>query len=319
MTIGPYLCHYHTLSDSGTVDMEIYQLRTFITVARHANITAAANALHLTQSTVSGHIKALEGKLGVALFVRTAAGVELTGFGQQILDKAQHILNSSDELLAEARDYAGRISGQIRLAVINDAETLGLGEIMTGMRQQHPDITILIWHGLSGWAFNEVKNGQCDAGFFIGPIADPEIRSIPIREIPYCIVGPIAWREQVESGGWEAVGKLPWIWVPPLGSYPRLATELLARHGVKPNKVVETDREATTQSLVSAGVGLCLLREDRARAACADGKIFIWESGKTNADLSFIYLAARQKDPTIQALLAAVEHCRPSAAVGRPH
>jgi DNA-binding transcriptional LysR family regulator len=291
--------------------MEIYQLRTFVMVTRHASITQAANTLHVTQSTVSGHIKALEGELGVTLFVRTTAGVELTSFGQQMLSKAQQILAISDELLADARDQVGKLSGHIRLAVINDAETLGLGEIMTDMRERYPDTTVLIRHGLSGWAFNEVKNGQCDAGFFIGQITDPEIRAIPIREIRYCIVGPIAWREKVESAGWSAIGKLPWLWVPPLGSYPRLVTELLARHGVTPNKVVETDREATTQSLVSAGVGLCLLREERARAAVPEGKIFVWEEGITSADLSFIYPASRENDPLIQALLAVVTENRP--------
>jgi DNA-binding transcriptional LysR family regulator len=287
--------------------MEIYQLRTFVMVARFANVTQAANALHLTQSTVSGHIKALEGALGVTLFMRTAAGVELTAFGHQVLSKAQQILSMSEELLADARLHAGNVSGQIRLGVVNDPETLGLGDIMNGMREQYPDITVVIQQGLSGWALNEVKSAQRDAGFYIGELNDPEVRMVPVREIGYCIAGPIAWREQVETEGWAAIGRLPWIWVPPLGSYPGLVTELLARHGVTPNKVVETDREAITHNLVSAGVGLCLLREERARAALTEGKIFVWEEGRTSANLSFIYLAAREKDPLIQALLTVVK------------
>ena len=83
-------------------------------------------------------------------------------------------------------------------------------------------------------------------------------------------------------------------------------TELLARHGVAPRKVVETDREAITQDLASAGVGLCLLREQRARLAEKDGRIFVWEEGATSAPLSFIYPAAREKDQLIQALLGVV-------------
>ncbi len=287
--------------------MELYQLRTFATVARLGNVTQAAQALHLTQSTLSGHLKALEGELGAPLFVRGATGVELTPFGHAMLDKTQRMLALADELLAEARLHAGGPSGQIRLAVVNDPETLGLGEIMNDMRRQYPDVTVVIRQGLSGWALNEVKSGQRDAGFFIGRISDPEVQAVPVREIRYFIAVPTAWREQVESEGWAAVGRLPWIWVPPLGSYPHLVTELLASHGVTPHKVVETDREAITQDLASAGVGLCLLREQRARAAARDGRLFIWEEGSTSATLSFIYLAARQKDPLIQALLAVVK------------
>lgn len=287
--------------------MEIYQLRTFVTVARHGNITQAASALHLTQSTVSGHIKALEAGLGVSLFVRTAAGVALTGFGQQLLHRALDLLAKADEIIADARNFAGRLSGQIQLCVINDAETLNLADIMTGMREQYSDITVVLRHGLSGWALSEVKNGQCDAGFFIGEVTAPEVKAIKLKQIDYCIVGPLAWQDQVEAEGWAKIGILPWTWVPPLGSYPRLVTELLSGHGIKPLKVVETDREATLQSLVTAGVGLSLLRVDRARAAAREGKLFIWGEGKTSAYLSFIYLAARERDPLIQALLQVVE------------
>lgn len=293
--------------------MEIYQLRSFITVARHANITQAARILNLTQSTVSGHIKALEAEMGLRLFVRTSVGVELTEIGRHMLGKAQQVLFQSDELLAEARSYSSKVSGHLSLAVINDAETLGLGDIMTGMRGQYPDITTQIRHGLSGWALSEVKNRHCDAGFFIGEVTDPDMRVVPIREIHYCIVGPIDWRDQVESGGWSAVAKLPWVWVPALGSYPRLVTELLAQHGIVPIKSVESDREATTQSLVSSKMGLCILREERARAALPEGKVFIWEGGKTSAPLSFIFLASRENDPLIRALLRVVRDNWPTA------
>lgn len=289
--------------------MEIYQLRTFVTVSRFANVTQASHALHLTQSTVSGHIKALESELGVALFMRAATGVELTVFGKQVLAKAQQILALADEVLSDARLHAGNVSGQIRLAVVNDPETLGLGEIMNGMRLQYPNVTVVLRQGLSGWALNEIKSGQRDAGFYIGEIQDPEVRAIPIRDIRYFIAGPLAWREQVQAEGWGAIGKLPWIWVAPLGSYPGLVMQLLARHGVTPHKVVETDREAIVQDLATAGVGLCLLREERARLAANEGRIFVWEEGSTSATLSFIFLAAREKDPLIQALLAVVRRC----------
>lgn len=287
--------------------MELYQLRTFVAVARHGNITKAAHTLHLTQSTVSGHIKALESGLGIELFVRTAAGVALSSFGQRILQMAHELLAKADEITAEARNVAGRLSGPIRLCVINDAETLNLAAIMTGMREQYPDITVVMRHGLSGWALSEVRNEQCDAGFFIGEVSDPQIRAIKLKQIDYCIVGPPDWRDQVESAGWSMIGNLPWIWVPQLGSYPRLVTELLSRHGLKPLKIVETDREATLQSLVAAGLGLCLLQVTRALTAEREGKLFIWSQGKTSADLSLIYLASRERDPLIQALLSVVK------------
>ncbi len=295
--------------------MEIYQLRTFSAVARCESITRAAGQLCLTQSTVSGQIRALEAELGISLFMRRAGGMEITPLGRQMLEKARAVLAAADALLAEAREHAGQIAGQIQLAVINDAETLGLVKITPRMREKYPDLTVLIRHGLSGWALGEVRNGHSDAGFFIGPVTDSEVRALPVRQIRYCIAAPIGWQAELESDGWAAVGRLPWLWVPPLGSYPGLVTTLLARHGVTPHRVVESDREATTLALVSAGVGLCLLSDERSQAAALEGRIYLWEEGRTSADLSLIYLASRHKDPLIQALISVVSRVSEEGAI----
>ncbi|PJR87320.1 hypothetical protein CN878_22665 [Ochrobactrum sp. 695/2009] len=65
--------------------MEIYQLRTFLAVARCQHLTRASEQLHISQPAVSKHIKALEEELGLKLFERTASGVFLTRSGRDIL------------------------------------------------------------------------------------------------------------------------------------------------------------------------------------------------------------------------------------------
>src|SRR5690349_24643610 len=56
-------------------------LRAFEAAARHASFTHAAEELHVTQAAVSHQVKALEARLGVALFVRSPRGLEITGEG----------------------------------------------------------------------------------------------------------------------------------------------------------------------------------------------------------------------------------------------
>src|SRR5438874_2645519 len=60
-------------------------LRAFEAAARHASFTHAAEELHVTQAAVSHQVKALEERLGVALFVRRPRGLEITGEGQALL------------------------------------------------------------------------------------------------------------------------------------------------------------------------------------------------------------------------------------------
>ena len=64
--------------------MEIYQLRTFLAVARLGHLTRAAEQLHLTQPAVSKQVKALEQELGVLLFERQPTGMVLTSEGRAL-------------------------------------------------------------------------------------------------------------------------------------------------------------------------------------------------------------------------------------------
>ena len=69
--------------------MELYQLRTFAAVADEGHLTRASERLHLSQPAVSGHIKALEGELGVRLFERASTGMQLTAAGSELLERAR--------------------------------------------------------------------------------------------------------------------------------------------------------------------------------------------------------------------------------------
>jgi DNA-binding transcriptional LysR family regulator len=82
--------------------MEIYQLRTFVTVAQQGHLTQAAELLHLSQPAVTAQIKAIEEEVGMSLFERTAGGVVLTLAGQELLPRAQDILVSARRLLDHA-------------------------------------------------------------------------------------------------------------------------------------------------------------------------------------------------------------------------
>ena len=64
-------------------------IRSFVTVAETSSMTAAANALHLTQGAVSQQIKRLENAFGCALFERDRRGLTLTNAGERLLGKAR--------------------------------------------------------------------------------------------------------------------------------------------------------------------------------------------------------------------------------------
>jgi len=281
--------------------MELSQLRAFVAVAKHRNFTRAAEALHLSQPTVSGQIKSLEEELGLSLFERRAGGVQPAACAAELLKRAEKILAEIRAFGAHAQDLAGQAARKIRLGTISDAKFLRLGNFLSNMRSGYPQFEIEAHHGLSGWVMNGVRGGQLDCGFFIGRVVDPEVVAIRLTTIAYRIVAPVAWAEQVMNAGWKEIAAMPWVWAPELGSYPQIASEMFREHGVEPTKTTIADRESTIVDLAISGVGLALLRESLAQAVVASGELVLWENGSKQADMSFVHLAERQDDPVIVA------------------
>ena len=78
--------------------MDIKTLRYFLAVAREENMTRAAETLHVTQSTLSKQMKALEAELGKDLFMRHAFSIELTDEGQLLRKRAEDLVDMADKI-----------------------------------------------------------------------------------------------------------------------------------------------------------------------------------------------------------------------------
>src|SRR5712692_4943558 len=114
-------CHSHQVQGAhgsrrrhGEGRMQLEFLETFVEVARHGNVTRAAEGLYLSQPSVSSRLQALEAELGEQLLVRTPRGVRLTDAGREFLpyaERAVQAFRGGQEALSgllEAR--AGRLA-----------------------------------------------------------------------------------------------------------------------------------------------------------------------------------------------------------------
>jgi DNA-binding transcriptional LysR family regulator len=282
--------------------MELYQIRTFVTVAEHGNLTKAALLLHVTQPAVSGHLKSLEETLNLKLFERGATGVKLTKAGQALLPKAQAILAASGEFRNLAQDLQGQLTGKARVGTILDPSFIRLGQFMSSVLDRYPWLEIELQHGISTWAIEHVSGGSLDAAFCMGHVNIPHVQAVNLTEMAYRVVAPPAWKDKIEHADWADIAALPWIRAPKMSPHLQMVSEMFARHKLEPFKVVEADQEQTIKSLITAGVGLGLMREDLAFVAQSAGEVCVWRKARPTTSLSFIYLRERDSDPVIAAM-----------------
>jgi DNA-binding transcriptional LysR family regulator len=128
-----------------TLDPEL--LQAFVAVAEHRSFTRAAATLHRTQSAVSMQIKRMEDRLGVALFHRTKANVDLSPAGEGLLGYARRILALNDEAMAHLREQ--RIEGVVRLGVMDDYGTSVVPPLLASFLAGHPLIHVEMETGLT--------------------------------------------------------------------------------------------------------------------------------------------------------------------------
>lgn len=126
--------------------MNLRQLRTFVLIAEHGSIRAAARALHLTQPAATRNLRELEQSLDAELVRRSPKGVELTAYGQALYKRAVLILQETrraQEEIGLMKDGAG---GSLHLAVSSSALTV-LPGALRDFRQRMPRVSV---------SFNEV-------------------------------------------------------------------------------------------------------------------------------------------------------------------
>ena len=282
--------------------MELYQLRSFAAVAESGHLTRAADRLHISQPALSAQIKALEDELGVALFDRHPGGMELTPAGKRLLPEAQKVVAAAQVLRSHASAFKGEVAGRVRVGTVSDPEFIRVGELLTHAVDAYPLLEIELHNEVSGAAFEKVRDGALDASFYYGNLTHPTVAALPLRSVAYRVVAPEAWRERVENAPWDEIVAMPWVMTPPISTHSALAGELFREHGVSPAHRVEADHEAVIKSLVVAGLGVSLMREDLAIAASAAGEVVLWGDQRLETTLSFIHLAEREDEPVVHAL-----------------
>lgn len=288
--------------------MEIYQLRSFASVAHEGNLSRAAEKLFLSQPAVSAHIKALEEELGVDLFERSSKGMRLTTMGEILMVSAEKTLAAATEMLTQARQLRKELSGNIRLGTMSDPFSLRLGEVLSRFSSDYPKVGFQIRGGIWGDVLDAVRADDLDAGYVMGRVEpDGALIFHQLAEIRLCIAAPAAWQEKIANADWPQLAALPWLATPPRCAFHGIVNDLLKDYPNATMHLVEADQEATLQGLVASGAGLALIREDKALISEAAGEICLWKKNTYCTDLLFVCRKERSQDPALQALLGLLQ------------
>ena len=120
--------------------VDLLRIETFLHAAEHLNFSEAARILHLSQPTVSHHIKNLEQELGLELFEREGASISLTEAGRLLLPWARRMLRDSIEMQEMMESLKEGIAGSLQIACSTTAGKYVLPQLAARFSIRHPNI-----------------------------------------------------------------------------------------------------------------------------------------------------------------------------------
>lgn len=161
--------------------MEIRVLKYFLTVARELSISKAAEALHITQPTLSRQLMDLEEELGTKLIVRSSKRLSLTADGMLLKRRAEDIIGLTDKTISEITSRNDIINGDIYIGGGETDAMRLIARVAAELRSDYPDVRFHIFSNDGDEIADKLDKGLLDFGIFVEPadIAKYEYLRIP--------------------------------------------------------------------------------------------------------------------------------------------
>ena len=150
-------------------------LRYFQAIAESGSLRRAAQALKVSQPSLSYMVKKLEDRLQAPLLQRHQKGVVLTPQGKIFADKVGNIMEQWQQLDSSMTSTTDRLRWQITIGTHHSVARYTLPKFLPSLLQRFPEAQIRLTHGLSRSVNQLVIDGSIDVGLVINPVSQPDL------------------------------------------------------------------------------------------------------------------------------------------------
>ncbi|WP_186205970.1 LysR family transcriptional regulator [Burkholderia gladioli] len=242
------------------MDLNLRELRAFVTVAQAGNFTRAAARLSLSQPALTVQIRRLEETVGARLFDRNSRSVALTQTGRALLPLLQRSLDDMERVLRDARALGDGTAGTVRLACLPTFAASALPELIRDFRRQVPQARFEIRDGVASSVEALVRGEEVDLGLTGGAAADPALEVLHAGEDRLVVICPLthalARRRRVSAA---EVAAEPLVLTARGTSVRAVVDAALAGAGCTPELACEPTYMMTAVAMVRGGLGLTIL------------------------------------------------------------
>lgn len=249
----------------------ITQLKSFLAVVRGGSITSAADALVVTQPSVSAALAALNREVGVELFERHGRGVRLSPAGEAFAPYAADVIGLLEKGGTAAHEAASGAAQTLRLTAVTTAAESFVLPLMQAFATEHPDIELILDVGNRGAVLDAVLSHRADVAIAGQPPENERVAAVPLMDNEIVLVAPaddrLAGGAPVEA---EALRERTWLLREESSGTRALNERFLDAAGLNPQTLTLGSNGAIKQA-VRAGLGVSLISRAAVEMELASG------------------------------------------------
>ncbi|WP_333752731.1 LysR family transcriptional regulator [Streptomyces sp. IBSBF 2394] len=291
--------------------MDQRRLEYFISVAEELNFTRAAQRLHVTQSTLSAGIKALEHELRAELLVRSTRSVRLTEAGSAFLPEARTAIEALDRARATVEPLATGLRGSLTVGVLSGLTVIDVPALAGDFHQRYPEVRLRTETSQRGTAglVERIKESHIDVAFVGADIRDEHLRARGIKRYDIQLLVPaghrLADRNDVRLRDIVAES---FVDMPTGFGQRQIVDDAFAKAELSRRVLIEVSDITTIADYVAHGLGVALLPPDFAEAAGDAVRVVPVTDARLSWTLSVVASATRPPTRALHAFLDLIPH-----------
>jgi len=281
-------------------NLTLRQIRIFMSAAKHASFTRAADELHITAPAVSLQIKEMEEDIGISLFSRVNRKVELTSAGEYFLLYARRVSSTLNEAATMMERLRGSQLGLLKIGLVSTAQYF-LPQVLVQFKNECPNAQIRIEVRNRQQLTELLRDGEIDIAIMGRPPKEIDTRVEAFAEHPHLFIASpanaLAGKANVSP---QALNQFELISREP-GSGTRFIMEkYLSEHHNSPIVSMEMSSNETIKQAVMANLGVSFVSLHTVGDEIASGKIVILDIQDTPVVRTW-HVVALSKRPVSQA------------------
>jgi len=241
--------------------MDIHQLRVFASVFKNKSFSKASQALHLTQPTISNHIKALEDEFECRLFDRMGRTIIPTKEAEVLYGQSIEIIEKADALKEALGELKKIASGKLIIGASTIPGVYLMPRIMSEFRKKYPAISFQILIADSGGIVDGIAKHELLLGIVGAKLGNDQINYLPFVEDELIVVSA-PMKTEKSSISLKELMTLPMVFREEGSGTRKEAEKFLASKGIAPEDMKIAGIFGSTDAVkqaVKAGLGVSIL------------------------------------------------------------